>query len=239
MLKSFLKFYPQSALYAFDVSSHNKHIFENLAGFRAFYDDLDSICERFDCISLIHCLEHIIEAKSVLARLRDLLSPQGVLLIQVPDVAQDMWDIFTYDHCHHFSPRTLKSLLESVGFEVSIPHKTIARQITMVARKARRELELESLSEHLGEIERVRQEGGGVQVFGSTNRSTFIGALVGESLVGFLDEDRRKVGKTHLGKPITAPSLKACQGRVLLPLGKELAQRLRAEYPQAEWMELD
>lgn len=238
MLNSLSQAYPKSSLYAYDVSSHNKHIFENLPQFVAFYDELDSINERFDCISLIHCLEHIINAKEILLRLKTLLSKNGVLVIQVPDVSQDKWDIFTYDHCHHFSPFTLRALLESCGFEVYIPQTQIDRQITIVGKKAQCKLSVPALLSHLQVLENLKSEDSALSVFGTTNRSTLIGGILGERLECFVDEDERKIGKTHLDKPIMAPQERFKNAnkdvKCIIPLGDTLTQRVQDTYPCVE-----
>ncbi|WP_110580716.1 class I SAM-dependent methyltransferase, partial [Helicobacter cinaedi] len=238
MLNSLSQAYPKSSLYAYDVSSHNKHIFENLPQFVAFYDELDSINERFDCISLIHCLEHIINVREILLRLKTLLSENGVLLIQVPDVSQDKWDIFTYDHCHHFSPFTLRALLESCGFEVYIPQMQIDRQITIVGKKAQCKLSIPSLLSHIQVLENLKSEDSALSVFGTTNRSTLIGGILGDRLECFIDEDERKVGKTHLDKPIMTPQERFKNAykdvKCIIPLGDTLTQRMQNSYPYVE-----
>lgn len=238
MLNSLSQNYPKSSLYAYDVSNHNKYIFENLPQFVAFYDELDSICERFDCISLIHCLEHIMNAKEILLRLKTLLNEDGVLIIQVPDISQDKWDIFTYDHYHHFSPFTLRALLEGCGFEVHMPQTQIDRQITIIGKKAQCRLSIPALLSHLQTLENLKLENSALSVFGTTNRSTLIGKILAERLECFVDEDIRKIGKTHLNKPIITLQERFAKVdkdvKCIIPLGDKLAQRVQDTYPCIE-----
>lgn len=135
MLKSFLEIYPHSHVFAYDVSAHNREIFEQMQGFAGFYENLEEITREFECITLIHTLEHIADLDSVLSQLYGLLSENGALIIQVPNVAQNLWDVFIYDHIHHFTPESLRAVCEKNGFKVYIPQKQIPRQITLVLKK--------------------------------------------------------------------------------------------------------
>lgn len=135
MLKSFLERYPHSHVFAYDVSTHNREIFEQMQGFAGFYENLEEMTREFECITLIHTLEHIADLDSVLSRLYGLLSEDGALVIQVPNVAQNLWDVFVYDHIHHFTPESLRAVCEKNGFKVFIPQKQIPRQITFVLKK--------------------------------------------------------------------------------------------------------
>jgi 2-polyprenyl-3-methyl-5-hydroxy-6-metoxy-1,4-benzoquinol methylase len=80
----------------------------------------------FDAISLWHVLEHLHHIHEDLDRLKKLLKPSGRILIAVPnytsyDAAHYKADWAAYDvprHLYHFSPRSMKHLLNQHGFQL-------------------------------------------------------------------------------------------------------------------------
>lgn len=80
----------------------------------------------FDIISLWHVLEHIPDLEKTLQQLSKLLSKEGKLVIAVPnsnsyDAAyfEKYWAAYDVPrHLYHFTPPTIKALLEKHGFEL-------------------------------------------------------------------------------------------------------------------------
>lgn len=78
----------------------------------------------FDLITLFHVLEHLTDPGGVLASLHVLLKADGVLIVEVPNIASwyarafgDEW--FHLDvprHLYHFDRNTLTTLIERKGF---------------------------------------------------------------------------------------------------------------------------
>lgn len=80
----------------------------------------------FDVICFWHVLEHLPEPQRVLARVRDLLSPGGLVFISLPNLESMQARLFRrfwygFDdvprHLHHFSPRSLQRILSAAGLE--------------------------------------------------------------------------------------------------------------------------
>jgi 2-polyprenyl-3-methyl-5-hydroxy-6-metoxy-1,4-benzoquinol methylase len=83
--------------------------------------------DYFDVVTMWHVLEHLNDPHAVLTEVRRVLKPGGELLIEVPNY-QSAWstllrgDWFPLEypyHQHHFTPRTLRRLLNETGFQVS------------------------------------------------------------------------------------------------------------------------
>lgn len=223
MLHSFKDFFPGAEIYAYDVSKHNAALFEGIAKY--FWTDFETIDERFDFISAVYCLEHIYDVKEVILKIRSLLNDDGILMVQVPNIEQNLWDIFVYDHIHHFSVDSLCSLLSSLGFDVIVPDRQIDRGITVIAQKTKITSCLnihnhftyscDKLYKNLKILDVIVENKEKVGVFGSSINSTFIGGYLEESLEVFLDEDFRKIGKKHLGVKIISP--RDYNGKVIMP----------------------
>lgn len=98
-------------------------------GLQIYTDDLPELPfakGHFDVVSMYHTLEHLLEPRRALESAHRLLRPGGLLVVAVPNVesleaalAGPGW--FHLDvprHIVHFSTRTLRRLLEELGFRV-------------------------------------------------------------------------------------------------------------------------
>ena len=71
-----------------------------------------------DLVPMFHCLEHVADPKAVLATVRDWLTPDGHVVVEVPNIestVQAPSHRFHYAHLYHFTGSTLAGLGEAVG----------------------------------------------------------------------------------------------------------------------------
>jgi hypothetical protein len=79
----------------------------------------------FDCISMIGVLEHLWDVDEALSIVTDLLTPNGVLYVDLPDASRYLdpyiapFQDFGIEHVNHFSPQSLRTLARRHGFEAS------------------------------------------------------------------------------------------------------------------------
>ena len=86
--------------------------------------------ETLDVITMWHVLEHVREPLGQLVRLREALSEQGVLAIEVPNygsavaarMGADWPSLEPGVHVSQFAPETVRRLLERAGFDVLDVH---------------------------------------------------------------------------------------------------------------------
>ncbi len=88
-------------------------------------EDFDFSAERFDLIRLSHVLEHLPQPVETLKRLRDMLAENGVLYVEVPDIADDAarklkGKLFHFGHIFNFNPFTLRLAAGLAGL-VEVP----------------------------------------------------------------------------------------------------------------------
>ena len=103
------------------------------------YPDLaaaEGLRGRVDVVTMVHVLEHLADFSQTLAGIRDLLQPEGVFYVEVPNAASlrarlsesflKPW--FTANtqkylafpiHLYYFSPRSLTRFLKRHGFEIA------------------------------------------------------------------------------------------------------------------------
>jgi len=100
----------------------------------------DPFGRRFDLIGMFDVLEHISEETETLLALRDLLSPEGRLMLTVP-AHQSLWSYFDEAafHCRRYAPDELRRKLIDAGFEVEFLSQFMASLFPVIwlVRKAR------------------------------------------------------------------------------------------------------
>ena len=85
-------------------------------------DQLSSDDITYDFIRLNHVLEHLPDPLGALKRLRNMLSPDGLIYVEVPNVvgyarARSRGRMFHYGHISNFSPWTLRAVAGRAGLE--------------------------------------------------------------------------------------------------------------------------
>jgi 2-polyprenyl-3-methyl-5-hydroxy-6-metoxy-1,4-benzoquinol methylase len=80
----------------------------------------------FDLITMWDVVEHVVDPRALLARARELLKPDGLLVLETQDIDSAFarllgprWHHYKHrEHIYHFNPLTIRELLAAVGFEV-------------------------------------------------------------------------------------------------------------------------
>ena len=136
LLDNFHSMRPQWTLYGYELKDTYRKAVLARSAIEGFYSgQLSAIDQRFDMVSLFGCLEHIHDPGPFLEVVRTLLKDEGLLLIEVPNVMDNPFDLVVYDHCTHFSIHSLLSLLNRVGFShVFVSTDLAPKEITVLAR---------------------------------------------------------------------------------------------------------
>ncbi len=224
MLQAFGTLFPNWTLFGYEQSSRHRTRVLALPGVVGFHEDgLDAIDKTFDLITLIHVLEHVRDPEHLLKQLHGSLAAQGVLLIEVPNAIENPFDMMIVDHYSHFSATVLSRFVTKLGYEVlCCATDWVEKEITLVlrvAQQAQQESDGGPLTPEL--VKRYQQNAEWLRrvvrdtayhaarshfgVFGTAIAGTWLGAVLGDSVRFFVDEDSRRVGKCHLGKPILHP----------------------------------
>src|SRR5262249_36644736 len=87
--------------------------------------------QSFDAITMFHVLEHIPYPKDVMKLVDEALIPQGIVVIEVPDVAGGharlrgkRWDYYINHHVNYFDLRSLQQLMTAFGFRRLLVKRT-------------------------------------------------------------------------------------------------------------------
>ena len=242
----------------YDLSNKYEKQVMAISGVEAlYYQAIDRISGKYDLITLLHTLEHISAPSDCLKEIREKLNSSGILVIQVPYFVRNPFDLVVADHANHFSFQSLTATLRASGFEIiSIQTDILPKEIIAIAKpsdhsrpfigqksKVPRALE-QSLEFLSGCIETAHSiiPKGLTGLFGTAIAATWISSEVIDTIRFFVDEDKVRVGRTHLGKPILSVNdltekdlIYICMEPVSAANIKRRLADNRAQFVAAEW----
>lgn len=227
--------------WANDLTDHDLNALNSIAGFQQLYvGDIKNINRKFDLITLHHVMEHLVNPAECLMAISKILNPNGFLFIQVPNYVANPFDLIIYDHCTHFSVRSICNLLKRCGFSADIVSTDwLKREISVVAMPSDRGHEicrnggLNSSSFHqavdwLLEVQRSLDKlasGTEVGVFGASIAGLW--SIQSNNSVGYVvDEDPTRIGQSLFGRPIFGPNDLKGGSKVFVPLAFEVSKEI-------------
>lgn len=247
-LRAFSERYPGWQMAGLELGDRNRAVVEAIPGVSQLYvGSIDDVEERFDLIVLIHALEHIPNPARYLASLAAKLEPDGLLLIEVPDLDSSPFDILIADHATHFTTATLQRVIGDAGFALqSVQRGFVPKELSLLARRAlATEVQASPMVEdggdhaaasHIAWLQAIVEDARPVQkdcgIFGTSISATWLAASLDESVNFFVDEDRNRIGRSHMGRPIYHPSDAPANSTVLLPLRTDIALSIAKRFDQ-------
>jgi SAM-dependent methyltransferase len=245
-MRNFSKVCPKWELNGADISAGYLDRLTEIPGFKRLYTGpMDAIDDEFDLLTMIHSLEHFPNPLETFNSVLALKRLEGSVLIEVPNVATNPFDLVIADHFFHFTPPHLEQLAINSGVTAAIVRDDVLpKEITLLIHAGEsRELQpIESrasdwisyvnlcvkwLSELLLDarkhLERAKREGQQFGIFGTSISGMWLyGALDGH--VDFLvDEDIHRQGNKWDGKTIYGPDAATPNSVVYLPLVPSIA----------------
>jgi SAM-dependent methyltransferase len=201
---------------------------------------VENVLGRFDVITMVHVLEHIVDPIAVLKKLRDKITPSGLLLIEVPHHPVNPFELLIADHRTHFTVDSLTQALAAAGFEiVSAAENWIPKELSIVAQPASeraappppvdsaaaRARIAASISWLRRTADRLRDLGstGRIGLFGTSIAGTWLAAEAGDAVAFFVDEDPARAGRMYLGRSVHSPADVPSGGRVFVGLPPAVA----------------
>jgi SAM-dependent methyltransferase len=217
---------------------------QTIPGFEKLHTgDWNLISGQYDVISMVHVLEHIAAPLPVLEMIRRKLTPEGLLVIQVPDCQVNSYMLLIADHCSHFSVNTVRGLVEAAGFEVVVAtNQWVQKEVTVVARAGghprpgRVKLPeadasdilagLEVLREVLEKANALAQNASKFGIFGTSIAATWLASHLGDKVSFLVDEDPSRAAGTHMGRPILPPAAVQEGADIFVALPQPLASQV-------------
>jgi SAM-dependent methyltransferase len=221
MLRAVAERLPEWQSVGTELDDRHRAIVESIAGVEYLHiGELDRLEGIFDVVSMLHVLEHVEKPAQFLRTIHRFLRPGGLLFIQQPASRGNYFDLIIADHLSHFDEESMALTLHRAGFEaIRVGRQFFDRELFAIARvgdrfsaqDARsgglRHVELEAQVAWLALVaDGVRALGSGCGIFGSSIAATFAYAARQGDVAFFVDEDPNRIGRTHLGVPIIAPT---------------------------------
>jgi SAM-dependent methyltransferase len=112
-------------VYGLELSLYARENMEKVLGKRRVYKNVGQIDEKFDVVLMYHVLEHIDDPRKYVEELACVLSPNGRLVVRVPNVnsweaelAKRQWyHVDSPNHMTLFSDEGLVKMLKLAGFD--------------------------------------------------------------------------------------------------------------------------
>lgn len=252
-LRAFSTAMPGWRLTGSDINESYRSAVERIPGVEAFRTEaIQDIADRFDVITMIHCVEHISSPTVALAEMRRLLTDDGLLLIEVPDFTSNPFDLLIADHASHFSPTTLSQTIEGAGYHVAhVSTNWITKEISSIASRhgaspappqtvsndasAPLRASVDWLARMLATADHATASGQRTGIFGTSIAATWLAQHLDGRIAFFVDEDPARIGRSHLGQQIIAPPDIPADSLVILPLAPVVAQAVAERLRRPEF----
>lgn len=208
-------------LFGLELDDRSLDLMQDIPGFAELkVGDVASLQGEYEFISMIHALEHFLDPYDTLVALRQNLAPGGYIFIEIPNLAENPFDLLIADHVSHFTPHSLSRILVRAGYEVvQLNTDWVRKEMSVLARRAESSVGiLPSVDDH-GLAERQLDWLAGTLasavraadstpfgLFGTSIAATWLSGTVGNRIDFFLDEDTSRQGRSFMGKPILSPS---------------------------------
>ena len=248
-LANFSAALPRWELYGSELSDKGTDGLKRLPNFKQLFTVLlGQIPGTFNLVSMIHSLEHMLSPSAALAEAAGLLTGEGALLVEVPDVETSPFDLVVADHLMHFSVSTLGYLASQCDLRPSFLANTLLpKEITLLAKKgnsgnqtqlslispaaAERGKEVaEGTVKWLGEVvstaTAMADTGAPFGIFGTSISGMWRYGSLRHRVDFFVDEDTTRIGRKYEGKPIFNPQEAPAGSNVYIPLAPSIARKV-------------
>lgn len=233
---------PNWTLGGTELSDQHRAMVEALPGVECLHvGPLAEVPGQFDLVTLVHVLEHVGHPQKFLEDTVAKLAPGGLLLIEVPDHDANAFDLLIADHASHFTRASLIRLIGRSGLEVVAIGGWVSKEVSLVAHVRSRSNGRTMLSpsadarsrasEKVAWLRRVLAWGQSfdrVTLFGTSIAATWLADVLGDRVVGFVDEDPARIGRALRGLPVMHPAQVPVGADVLLLLPSAIASQVKA-----------
>lgn len=241
-LKAYKKFFKNWNLHAQDIQSNSKEdILKIVPEENIYIKEISKIDQGFDMLSIIGVLGHIPNLKQFLLDLTKLQNKNGKIIIQTPDLQKSFFDVVVVDHITYFSKAHLLKIMSKYFKNISffdIVHKEITLGVNFSNKNE--ELDFDKEQEDILEQAEIFKKivsfldttKDSFIVFGTAPVSTYIGAILEDKLLSFVDEDEVRIGNMHLNKLISHPKDADENQMIFLPfVQKDIINSIEKKFP--------
>jgi hypothetical protein len=170
--------------------------------------------------------------------------------VQIPNFRHNPFDLLVADHASHFSPATVREVVQTAGFEViAAATDCVPKEQTILARRAAPfssaapitpSQDAFAAGQAVAWLRAVAQAAGACTsagrfgLFGTSIAATWLAGELDNRIDFFVDEDPSRVGKSFLGRPIQHPDQVASGSHIFVGLPRPLAESVRQRLARAK-----
>lgn len=120
---------------------------------------------KYNIIVMLHVFEHFYDPNTALQQCRNLLTPNGLLVVEVPNILKPYRSLdhyfLRYVHPSNFSPQTLRIMLQKHGYKVRLMDEglndwRVPQSLFVIAQRLD-SVQAHTLDQHLSADEVLRQ----------------------------------------------------------------------------------
>lgn len=234
-------------LYGADISEKSRKLIEGIDGVLGYYGNgLEGIDKQFNVLSLSHVLEHVESPVSFLVSVKNHITPDGYLIVAVPNWTKNPFDLLVADHSFHFMANDLSRVVEAAGFDIlAMSEDYIPKELILIAKKSNRAQHAYNLhnikcanqnSIMLNKVilwlnslvlwarENCRESN--VGVFGTAIAATWLDGVCQSAFSFFSDEDEDRSDSQYLNRIVYQPKDTPISSKILVPLPSFIADLL-------------
>jgi 2-polyprenyl-3-methyl-5-hydroxy-6-metoxy-1,4-benzoquinol methylase len=230
-LKAYKKNFKDWSLFAQDIQSNCKNeVLKIIPNENYLVNDISEINNKFDFISIIHVLGHIPELNQFLQNLKNITHDDSKLLIQTPDIEKSFFDVVNIDLVTYFSKFTMQKIMSKYFKNISF-YNTIHKETTLGINfdlegiEYKESIEMKEIEYQVNLFKKfvifLDAQTQQYIVFGTAPVSTYLGAILKNNLICFLDEDENRLEKSLLDKKIIHPNQIKSNQKIILPFTQE------------------
>lgn len=253
MLRAFASLRPDWDMKGLELDDRHRDAVEGVCGPGSLCTgELSGVNGSFDVITAMHVMEHLLDPTTFLNQVKERLTAEGVLVIQLPLWRKNPFDLVVADHVVHYDREALLHVLAQAGFEsIFVSEEAVPRELTVVARPGTAESGTISPQGGLGKalrwLQQVRGEATGAMekvgkarfgIVGTGNAAMWLTEALGG--VGFyVDDDPSRQGVNSMtGCPVYAPEQVPEGATVVICLPPDLSVQVyeRVRTLPANWL---
>jgi len=246
ILRGFNKIFPEWDLYGMENSEKWRDVILSIPGVKDFFSDRKLIGhKKYDLIVISHVLEHIPEPVTFLRELLSSLTPEGKILIAVPNIRQNPIDLFVFDHCTHFDDETLAEIFKRAQTAIEdLRIDVLNKEIVAIISNNKTSNSLPAKGKYKSNLLDVcrlyfrlagaickmasdlQRESNSFGIMGTSTAAVWLTGELDNKVDFYVDEDPSRIGGEVFGKPIYSLNDVPQDGTVFIPLAKTVAEKI-------------
>lgn len=241
-LRTYSSHFADWRLFGAELSAQNLPLLQRISGFADLFTCAPAeIPLRFELITLIHALEHVLDPVGTLHALVGRLKESGALFVQVPNVAKTPYDLVIADHLLHFTLESLNLAALRAGCVIrDLTDAVLPKELSLIShpgavpqtmprlgdpRQAidRTDVQVDWLFAQIEAATAIAKNSHRFGLFGTSISGTWLAGVLEDRVSFFVDEDETRVGGQHMGRPILASEDIPTESDVFVPLIPDVA----------------